>query len=57
MLLWDGLIRGYFRLARSDQRSRPDGTSTWDQVSVRAEVYKILLLKLRSQLNYLDILY
>ena len=29
-LFWDGLIRGYFRLARSDQRSLPDGTSTWE---------------------------
>ena len=25
----DGLIRGYFRLVRSDQRSLPAGTSTW----------------------------
>ena len=28
-LIWDGLIRGCFRLVRSDVRSLPDGTSTW----------------------------
>ena len=28
-LSWDGLIRGYFRLARSDHGSLLDGTSNW----------------------------
>ena len=28
-LVWEGLIRGNFPLARSDQGSLPDGTSTW----------------------------
>ena len=28
-LVWDGLIRGYSSLERSDQKSLPDGTSTW----------------------------
>ena len=28
-LVWEVVIRGYFFLAQSDQRSLPDGTLTW----------------------------